>query len=408
MFKLAELFVSINADQAPMQKAIASLKGSIASIGAGMGASISGVFGALVGGPIGLAMSAFSSLGDMVDMRNKDVKQLGVTWYSAIIPIEHAIRGIINQMAALANKTIEWVRQTPLVVTMFSTIKTYGQAALDNVVIAVERGIEVFRQISDSIKSAFNSAIGSVLQFYNQFAVAFGGSSISSVDNLGTAITTQIQDNLAQVGRFLRNWPNYFAIAFLTVQEKFVNMGEMIGTLPANLAIIGEYVANNWVKMITDGINAVIAAFHNLGSYLGELGYAIYEWFKDPTKGFKAPEWKGLLDGFKATADKLPDLIKPVFSDNTQKIADQWKEIANREKEISKRPPTKIPMAAKTPDFTSTTMGVAEAYVKMREKIYSQQDDSPRKIVENTMLTAKAAQETATNVKDLKLNRLGK
>ena len=132
------------------------------------------------------------------------------------------------------------------------------------------------------------------------------------------------------VGMFARNAGSFFTVFRLKAYEAVVNVGEVLATLPANLAIIAEYVANNWYQLIVDALNATATAFQNFVGNLHNLGTAIGTFLADPTQGFQF-EWTPLLKGFEATAAQLPELIKPHLSSMQAEIDKEMSKVAERE-----------------------------------------------------------------------------
>lgn len=139
------------------------------------------------------------------------------------------------------------------------------------------------------------------------------------------------------IGSGLRNLPSFARIAGIRFAEAITNIGEHLAVLPANLKIIGEYIANNWRKLVVDGITAIGASLRNLGDNLFELGSAFVKFLEDPTRGFEF-EWTPLLDGFKATAGKLPGLLKPELTSMQDQIDQVHADIAERERNRGKPP----------------------------------------------------------------------
>jgi len=238
--------------------------------------------------------------------------------------------------------------------------------------------------------------IGAVVAF-----TAFGG-----------AIQEWVIDKAELVGIAWRNLPAIFEVAVLQISEKIVNLGEYMATIPGNLQIIANYVANNWRSLIVDGVNAVITVFKNLGENLINLGAAIGNFLLDPTKGFHF-EWKGLLTDFKAVSAELPKMIEAQLSDFSPQIAEKLKGIADAETARNKRlvdeakaktEPTARNISkqaeGKTKEFKSETSGLAEFAGKLRESIFSKADDTPRKQLEATERTAKAGEETRDLLKN--------
>ena len=195
------------------------------------------------------------------------------------------------------------------------------------------------------------------------------------------------------------------AVVFLRVEEFGQNFMAVMRTVPENLARIGNYVANNWRTLIVDALAAVGTGFSNFATNLWELGKAIIAFLKDPTKGFQF-NWTPLLDGFQATSEELPELLKPqlvsmqgaidaVGEDLNRKITDRAKAAAKAVQETQK--PAKAAAAGaakKTADFKSEVSGVSEFAYKLRASILEGQDETQKKQL--------AAQEkTAANTKKI-------
>ncbi len=188
------------------------------------------------------------------------------------------------------------------------------------------------------------------------------------------------------------------AVVFLRVEEFGQNFMAVMRTVPENLSRIGHYIAGNWRTLIVDALSAVDTAFNNFAGNLWELGKAIVAFLKDPTKGFHF-NWTPLLDGFKATSEELPELLKPqlvsmqgaidaVGEDLNRKITDRAKAAAAAVKEAQK--PAKAAAAGaakKTADFKSEVSGVSEFALKLRASIYEHQDDIPKKQLEEQRRT---------------------
>lgn len=171
------------------------------------------------------------------------------------------------------------------------------------------------------------------------------------------------------------------AVAFLKVEEWSTNTQAVFATIPGNLRIIGEWIGNNWTKMIADAVSAAGTAFRNLGDNIYRLGESIVAFLKDPSKGFSF-EWKPLLDGFKATADQLPEMLRPslvsmdgaiaaVGEDLNRKITGRAKAAADAGKAATAPAKAAAQAAAKkTQDFKSETSSVSEFALKVRSAIY--------------------------------------
>ncbi len=116
----------------------------------------------------------------------------------------------------------------------------------------------------------------------------------------------------ADVRAGLANIPDFLAIAGLKIQEVVTNAGIEFQTMVTNLGIVADYLSGNWYQLIEDAVNGVGALFGNLGKNIKEFALAVVGYLQDPTKGFQF-DFTPLLDGFKQTADRLPDFLSPVY-----------------------------------------------------------------------------------------------
>jgi hypothetical protein len=203
-----------------------------------------------------------------------------------------------------------------------------------------------------------------------------------------------------------RNLPDTWDIVVLKATEMGTNLVEIFRVIPANLAIIGEYIANNWRRLIADGVNAVGAVFKNLGDNIYRLSQAVIDFLSDPTKGFEF-KWHDLLDGFKATADQLPELLRPNIVSMQAQIDDisgriagaEAKRVADMARKATE-PAKKAALQAtkKTADFKSEVSSVSEFALKLRSSILEGQDDTQKKQLEEQKKTRIAAETTAAAV----------
>jgi hypothetical protein len=169
---------------------------------------------------------------------------------------------------------------------------------------AIQKGIGLLNEFASWVGQAFERNKGAIDTF---------------VSNLGQGID--------MAGAILRNLPVAWEIVKLKFIEGASNILSVIETIPANLKIIGEWVKNNWSQLIVDGVKMAGSAFENLGVNIGNLWTAMQDFLSG--KGFNF-EFTPLLDGFKATAEKLPDLVKPAFV-SMQKEIDAQLAILNKD-----------------------------------------------------------------------------
>lgn len=134
------------------------------------------------------------------------------------------------------------------------------------------------------------------------------------------------------VGGLVRNSGSAWEIFRLKTYEAMANAGAYLEAFAANIPVLAGYIGRNWYQLIVDGLNAAKAAFLNFFANVQALGTALGTWLADPTQGFKV-DWTPLLDGFKATAEKLPELIKPSLIDVGAQVQAEWDKIqANEDK----------------------------------------------------------------------------
>ena len=160
----------------------------------------------------------------------------------------------------------------------------------------------------------------------------FEGSKPTLLSWVGTATA-----GIGQVGVVVRNFSDFWLIAKLRFREFTANFVAGLQTLPANAAIVASYIGRNWLLLIGDGIDASITAFRNFGTYVQALASSVFAWLQNPMSEFKAPDWKPLLDGFRATAEKLPEMIKPAWVSLQDEIDTIGNRIAAKEAARTKK-----------------------------------------------------------------------
>lgn len=411
MFKLTELFVEIKAQDDPLRASIDKLKGSLGGMASSLGGTLGGVFTGLVGGPIGLAMSAVQGLLSLLDSGSESVGELGKYWEAAAGPIKETLTGAVNAGAEWVAGLAKTIKESEAVISALELLDEYSAAAFENIKVAIDRGVEVFEQFKAAAIETGQGVVIILGQVYESLQKTFGGAATASVTSWGEAIQTYVIDKAELAGIFIRNWPDFFQIAGLEIQQVFVNIGEYMGTIPANARIIGEYLANNWVKLIVDAGNAIGAAFMNLGTNLKNIWQAFLNFLK--TGKFEV-DFKPLLSGFVATADKLPGLVKPALTSYEEQIKSLQDRIAAREKagfEKHTKPKAAAAEAAAAPAeasaFKSQSFGLTDFASKIRSDIFSGGGDAAKEQLDAAKRTAKATEEIAEEAKKPKPARAG-
>ncbi len=171
-----------------------------------------------------------------------------------------------------------------------------------------------FRKAGGGV-TEFGARIGQVLlpavtmgtQMFNEFLATIldvFDSSMPTIMSWGAAISGVFE----KVGVVVRNLGAFYKIAQLRVGEFVLNTIAWIETIPANFGPITAWIGKNWWNLLTDMLNATMSVFGNLGTNAINFGKAFWEALKG--NGFNF-DWTPLLDGFKATTEALPDLIRP-------------------------------------------------------------------------------------------------
>jgi hypothetical protein len=160
-----------------------------------------------------------------------------------------------------------------------------------------------------------------------------------------------------KVGMVSRNLGPIWQIAQLRIGEFAENSVRWLEVLPENFGRITGWLGRNWLNLMNDFIGIQTAAFSNLLANAQMLGEAI--WNAIQGKPW-ALTWKPLLDGFKASTEQLPAMIKPALINVDQNVSEIWKGIEDKEAARKKalanataapKKPMPIGEAEKKPDY---------------------------------------------------------
>lgn len=91
------------------------------------------------------------------------------------------------------------------------------------------------------------------------------------------------------------------------------------------------WFADNFVNMMRDAAVAVITVIRNMGTNLGEAFYAIFSWINSGMEGgleglskkLGDGLYRGMLDGFKASTQALPDIMARQMTEAEKAIAER-------------------------------------------------------------------------------------
>lgn len=175
------------------------------------------------------------------------------------------------------------------------------------------------QNIGTMIGSAMLPTITEGITLLNEFA-SWGMKTFEENKAIVSGWASSLMDSFDYVVAVVHNFPAAFDVARLKIYESLTNIGEWIAVLGPNATKTAEYIGKNWLLLIGDAFDGTVTGLKNLWSNFQSIGEAIGQWFADPTKGFKV-NWTPLLTGFKATAEKFPELLKPALTDMSKEIA---------------------------------------------------------------------------------------
>src|SRR5262249_47341453 len=132
-------------------------------------------------------------------------------WTDAITPITDGVTGAVDAMA-------EWAMSTSLVQGAFTTLKENGADLVNNIRIAIMRGTEVWNNFKDAAVGAFESVSAKVTSFGGVFGAVLSPIA-SQVSGVADSIRGYLGNAIEFVGLTLRNWPEFFNLAFVEIKE---------------------------------------------------------------------------------------------------------------------------------------------------------------------------------------------
>jgi hypothetical protein len=298
-------------------------------------------------------------------------------------------------------------KQATLSLIMKKTIDQQGdmERTADGSANSWRKFMGTITNLATEMGGTLEPAINSIISVGNEMLTGLVSSFQASKASF-ESFAAGVSEGAQTVGIMWRNLADIWQIVQLKAIEMAQNVVNAMATIPENLAIIATYIGGNWVKINLDAANAVGRIFLNLGRDIYALGQAIAEFLSDPMKGFHV-DFKPLLEGFKATADALPELIKPRLVSMQNEIDKVTARISDRE--AAARQDGKSADAAqaakaiatatakKQKEFKSETMGSADFATQLRMAIFdkSGKDDIPNEQLKTQQRIAAAVEQTA-------------
>ena len=356
MFKLAELFVDIQAPIAPVTKALDSVKSAVtstASVATSAAKGIGAAFSAVLG-PIGIAAKAFEILAPLIDTQSEALTELKGYWEEIKKTVSEALSGMATETIEYLKSLVEMVTSNEMVVAAFNTLKEYGTAAIENVKIAIENAIVVIKQFGSASMETFKGLVIILGDVYASIQKALGIDAAKSATTWGQTIQTWVIDKVELLGILVRNLPTFFEIAAVQIEGVFRNMG--------------AHIQNFFVSMV----DSTLALFEKLASLLGSQGKFLTELIKDARvdlQKMSAP----VGDFGKA---KLEELYKKIADEEAMRNRPKRKALEEYDEEDE--PAVAAAAAvAKLPGmgFKTESFGVADLASKMRAGILNKESD---------------------------------
>ncbi|WP_417739829.1 hypothetical protein [Rosistilla oblonga] len=169
----------------------------------------------------------------------------------------------------------------------------------------------------------------------------------------------EVMENLGPIMEWLREKTiatvNALIASFTFVEVVVMNLGKiwemMVASAELQLTRLAEismhtltvvipayamWFADNFVNIITDAFNAVVAVFTNAGTILGESAFAMFEFIRSGMSGgmdglmneLGQIASRSLLDGFEATTESLPDIAARKITEREQELQEKIGNIA--------------------------------------------------------------------------------
>lgn len=436
----------------PMTEALEATSSKVKASAGNMFTSITKALGTSV--PfVGPLVVELLSLSGVLDENNADFKALSGVIEGVIAPIKAGIQYVAHAMRDWIEATVKAVKENKLLqfvlekdvelfnymvakispmIAMFSNLYEgatkwlsswfestgavkstasamevfldYAYDGIENLKTAIDQAAHLFWVLKDAAMEALEPLPKYLKGVYNDFMDAFGNPAIDRVEDFGGAITTWVLDKIELVGIFVRNWPDFFQIAYLEIVDYLSSIAEAIQTIPANAAIVGNYIANNWLKYFSDVGTNIQGIFANLMTNLQSIWTAFQDWVDG--KGFH-PQFTDLTKGMVSTVDALPELVKPALDAHIARL----KEIADIEERIGDKVYAKHKAGAKAAeveekkkdaavggDFKSQSFGIADFFAHQRQLTFSdtkEEKELARKALAEAEKTRKASEKTA-------------
>lgn len=370
---------------------LSRLMGGLSNLGATVGAAVMPAFQALAGQGerlLGALSSGFATVAPYV--------QTAAQWVgSAISKMGDVIASVVGLCQAafarlMATSAFQWLAA--------------GFEAASNVVQSASGWI------GDAI-TFIGEAMTSAGEMFNVMAADFMS---TPVFGWLSEQLTWVGDKAASVMAWAGEWLTYFkdkavgalgvvavmfrnqAIVYEMVKlrlQTFVQ-NAVIGfySLMENAGIVAGWLGGNWRNLIADAANGVVTIFKNLVKNITGLWDATLKFLSGGGWTFN---YTPMLEGFRAMTAQLPEMVRPMWVDATDRMAELADQMAEREvkrqaalgivtKDENGKPvkgyekAQRVAAAAADDKFKSQEFGAADFARKLQGSQFDGKDDTPR------------------------------
>jgi len=269
------------------------------------------------------------------------------------------------------------------------------------------------------VGTTLEPALNALLNLGNELVGSLSGG-WEALKGYFESFTAAIVAGVETIGVVWRNLADVWTIYSLTIQEAFQNyIYAPLSVAFPNLLTLAEWFGRNFVNLMRDAAVGAWTAFQNLGTNLGNLFAAVWEWIQNPAGGFQF-EWTPILAGFEATTEQLPELLRGDLISLQDEIDAAGERMAAREADRAQRIFDARNQAAVEPgadlagaagaagggEFKHQILGAADFAAKLRGGIFGEQDTAKKQLAAQEK-TAENTGEIADELKKPKLAVLG-
>jgi hypothetical protein len=155
-----------------------------------------------------------------------------------------------------------------------------------------------------------------------------GQSGGKTFDDLGASVFKFLGDMVSGVAMMVRNWDISLQLIWEYIKLGFFNAVEIVRNFGHNAATLIGWLGEDLGATFNTMVSYVTTVFTNLGKNIMAVWTAVLEFIKG--NGFN-PDWTPMLDGFKSTMSKMPNMTKAATQESNAAIDSLNQQLADRE-----------------------------------------------------------------------------